>query len=67
MPPLADVDGHPGVRLTGGAFDAVTLQDGVVMLHHDGSAIPLGDAPQSPAQARALSSALQAVTAPPPA
>ncbi|QFY09345.1 hypothetical protein GBF35_24245 [Nonomuraea phyllanthi] len=67
VPPLADVDGRPGVRLPGGAFDAVTLQDGVVTLHRDDSAIPLGDTSQSPAQARALSAALQAVTAPPPA
>ncbi len=67
VPPLADVDGRPGVRLPGGAFHAVTLQDGVVMLHYDDSAIPLANAPQSPAQARALSAALQAVTAPPPA
>ncbi|MBF8191975.1 hypothetical protein ITP53_41100 [Nonomuraea sp. K274] len=65
VPPLADVDGRPGVRLPGGAFDAVTLQDGVVLLHYDDSAIPLADAPRSPAQARALSAALQAVTAPP--
>ncbi|MGN9846680.1 hypothetical protein ACTMTI_52130 [Nonomuraea sp. H19] len=67
VPPLADVDGRPGVRLPGGAFDAVTLQDGVVTLHRDNSAIPLGDAPHSPVQARALSAALQAVIAPPPA
>ncbi|MFI6742775.1 hypothetical protein ACIBI9_58630 [Nonomuraea sp. NPDC050451] len=67
VPPLTDVDGHPGVQLPGDAFHAVTLQDGVVILHYDDSAIPLGDAPQSPAQARALSAALQAVTAPPPA
>ncbi|MEU4235451.1 hypothetical protein AB0F17_65245 [Nonomuraea sp. NPDC026600] len=67
LPPLTDVDGRPGVRLPGGAFHTVTLQDGVVLLHRDDDAIGLGDAPQSPAQARALSAALQAVTAPPPA
>ncbi|MFI7424918.1 hypothetical protein [Nonomuraea sp. NPDC049684] len=67
VPPLADVNGYPGVRLPSGAFDAVTLQDGVVMLHHDDVVIGLGDARQSPAHARALSAALQAVTASPPA
>ncbi|RSM99441.1 hypothetical protein DMB42_41755 [Nonomuraea sp. WAC 01424] len=67
VPPLADVEGRPGVRLPGGAFDAVTLRDGVVVLHHAEGAIPLGDASQSPAQARALSAALQAALAPPPA
>ncbi|MEV4019735.1 hypothetical protein AB0J35_55550 [Nonomuraea angiospora] len=67
VPPLADIAGQPGVLLPGGAFHTVTLQDGVVMLHRDDSVIPLGDAPQSPAQARALSAALQAVTALPPA
>ncbi|MDX3108837.1 hypothetical protein PW035_49040, partial [Nonomuraea angiospora] len=66
VPALADVDGRPGVRLPGGAIDAVTLQDGVVQLHHADCAILLGDASQSPAQARALSAALHAVTALPP-
>ncbi|MER7364006.1 hypothetical protein [Nonomuraea wenchangensis] len=67
VPPLADVDGQPGVRLPSGTIDAVTLQDGVVLLHHADNAIPLGDAAQSPAHARALSAALQAVASPPPA
>ncbi|MGA4992123.1 hypothetical protein [Nonomuraea bangladeshensis] len=64
VPPLADIDGRPGVRLPAGGFHAVTLQDGVVMLHHDDSVTPLADVLQSPAQARALSAALLAVTAP---
>ncbi|MFG1616182.1 Chromosome partition protein Smc [Nonomuraea coxensis DSM 45129] len=63
VPPLADVDGQPGVRLPGCAFHAVTLHDGIVMLHHNDSAIALADAQQSPTQARTLSAALQAVTA----
>ncbi|MCP2356974.1 hypothetical protein HD597_003994 [Nonomuraea thailandensis] len=66
VPALADVDGRPGVRLPADTIDAVTVQDGVVQLHHADRAIPLGDASQSPAQARALSAALQAVTALPP-
>ncbi|MEU6728872.1 hypothetical protein ABZ917_34630 [Nonomuraea wenchangensis] len=64
VPPLADVDGRPGVRLPGAAVHAVTLQDGVVLLHHGDDAFPLGDASQSPPRARALSAALQAVAAP---
>ena len=67
VPPLTDVEGQPGVRLPGGTIEAVTLQDGVVLLHHADNAIPLGDASQSPAHARALSAALQAVASPPPA
>ncbi|MFK4040018.1 hypothetical protein ACI2LC_29820 [Nonomuraea wenchangensis] len=67
VPPLADVDGQPGVRLSGGTIEAVTLQDGVVLLHHADSTVPLGDASRSPAHARALSAALQAVASPPPA
>ncbi|MFF4197950.1 hypothetical protein [Nonomuraea sp. NPDC001831] len=66
VPSLTDVDGRPGVWLPGGAFDAVTLQEGVVTLHRGDGTIALGEAAQSPAQARALSAALQAVTAPPP-
>ncbi|MGA4987840.1 hypothetical protein [Nonomuraea bangladeshensis] len=64
VPPLADVDGRPGVRLPDAAVHAVTLQDGVVLLHHGDDAFPLGDASQSPPRARALSAALLAVTAP---
>ncbi|MET8991976.1 hypothetical protein ABZW49_41570 [Nonomuraea wenchangensis] len=64
VPPLADVDGRPGVRLPDAAVHAVTLQDGVVLLHHADGAIPLGDASQSPPRARALSAALQAVAVP---
>ncbi|MFG1946180.1 hypothetical protein [Nonomuraea sp. NPDC048826] len=66
VPPLADVEGLPGVRLPGNTVDAVTLHDGVVRLHHADGVIPLGGPSQSPGQARALSAALQAVAASPP-
>ncbi|GAA1773786.1 hypothetical protein GCM10009734_98420 [Nonomuraea bangladeshensis] len=42
VPPLADVDGRPGVRLPGAAVHAVTLQDGVVLLHPRRRRLPAG-------------------------
>ncbi|GAA1773769.1 hypothetical protein GCM10009734_98390 [Nonomuraea bangladeshensis] len=51
------------MRLPGCAVHAVTLHQGIVMLHYSDGAIALADDSQSPAQGRALSAALQAVTA----
>ncbi|MGA4996128.1 hypothetical protein [Nonomuraea bangladeshensis] len=45
-----------------GDIHAVTLHEGIVMLHYNGCHA-LADAQPSPAQGRALSAALQAVTA----
>ncbi|MGW2151344.1 hypothetical protein ACWCOT_44065 [Nonomuraea bangladeshensis] len=51
-----------GQAFVGGDIHAVTLHEGIVMLHYNGCHA-LADAQQSPAQGRALSAALQAVTA----